>query len=70
MPFFTLPFRELMRRAALNASLYPVMLFHRSASCSDGFNASPAATAVAIFDRSPIAFPFPRGCTEFVSRMM
>ena len=58
--FYTIP----------KVTLYPVMLFHRSASCSDGFNASPAATSVAIFDRSPIAFPFPRGCTAFVSRMM
>src|SRR4029077_20865153 len=28
------------------------------------------ATSVATFDRSPIAFPFPRGCTALVSKMM
>src|ERR1700686_5754094 len=59
-----------MCRDALIASLYPVMLFQRSASFSGVVKASAAATSVATFVRSPIAFPFPRGCTEFVSKMM
>ena len=70
MPVFTAPLRELIRRAALCASLYPVMLNHRRLSFSSAVNGRAAATAVATFDRKAIAFPLPRGCTALVSRMM
>src|SRR5947209_17597365 len=46
------------------------MLCHRNASFSLAVNGKAAATAVATFERKAIAFPFPRGCTAFVSRMM
>src|ERR1700730_14598621 len=46
------------------------MLCQRRASFSLAVNGNAAATAVATFERSPIAFPFPRGCTELVNRMM
>ena len=49
--------RELMRRAALWASLYPVTLFQRSASCSVAVRLREAALSVATLERSAMAFP-------------
>src|SRR6266705_291448 len=52
------------------ASLYPVMLFQRSASCSETVKGMAAATAVATLARKEIAELWPRGWTAFVKRMM
>src|SRR5215472_3378998 len=45
------------------------MLFQRSASFSSAVRGKAAATSVATLVRNPIAFPLPRGCTAFVSKI-